>query len=171
MSLSVCVRGQLVARLCSVRNGAAGCSALLSAAALRGSAVRPVLSEPLPVFPDHGEMYASEPGDGAGGLSADHHPVSTFSRRRAARSASLRRGRPEPRSELVLVRVEGDLCTPSRAAAGSGGSESAGKALLGSPSWRTGKFSGHRRLSSGIRWICEVTGSLQVFETGPTKLL
>lgn len=107
----MCVRGQLVARLCSVRNGAAGCAALLSAAALRGSAVRPVLSEPLPVFPDHGEMYASEPGDGAGGLSADHHPVSTF---------SLRRGRPETRSELVLVRVEGDVCTPSRAAAGSG---------------------------------------------------
>lgn len=116
----MCVRGQLVARLCSVRNGAADCAALLSAAALRGSAVRPVLSEPLPVFPDHGEMYASEPGDGAGGLSADHHPVSTFSRRRAARSASLRRGRPETRSELVLVRVEGDVCTPSRAAAGSG---------------------------------------------------
>lgn len=70
-------------------NGAAGCPALLSellrrgggfvaAAARQWTALRNLLSQSLPVFPDHREMYAPQPGDGAGRLPSDHHSVSGF---------------------------------------------------------------------------------------------
>lgn len=88
----VCVWAGQLAALCSARlgsllasNGAAGWPALLSVsprggfvAARERTALRRLLSESLPVFPNHREMYAPKLGNRTGCFSPDYHSVSSF---------------------------------------------------------------------------------------------